>query len=85
MSQDFNLTDPFALLRQFWPGGTVNPLHALQQFMPPMSEAELDRKLAELRVIENWLTMNLGMITMQVRALEAQRNALAALKPKDNS
>ena len=38
-------------------------------------------KLAELKVVEDWLTMNLGMLHLQVRTLEMQKAARAALKP----
>ena len=48
-----------------------------------MSEEEIDRKLAELRVVEGWLTMNLGMLSMQMKTLEMQRAALSALKPRE--
>jgi hypothetical protein len=47
-----------------------------------MSEEEIDRRMAELRVVETWLTMNLGALSMQLRTLEMQKAALAALRPK---
>ena len=75
---EFNPADPFAMMRQLWQAAT--PASA-QAFMPPMNEDEIDRKLAELHVVEGWLTMSLGMLSMQVKALEMQKAALAALKP----
>jgi len=82
MSADFNPNDPFALLRQFWQNAT--PPQA-QPFLPPLSEEEIDRKMAELRVVEGWLTMNLGLLSMQIKALEMQRAAMAAIKPKPDN
>jgi hypothetical protein len=80
MSSDFNPSDPFALFRQFWqnamPSGTA------QAFLPPMSEEEVDRKIAELKVVEGWLTMNMGMLSLQIKTLEMQKAALAAMKQK---
>ncbi len=80
MNADFNPGDPFALFRQFWQAATPP---GAQPFLPPMTEEDLDRKLAELKVVEDWLTMNLGMLHLQVRTLEMQKAARAALKPKD--
>ncbi len=80
MSADFNPADPFALFRELWQ--TATPPGA-QPFLPPMSEEEIDRKLAELKVVEGWLTMNLGVLSMQIKTLEMQRAAIVALKPKE--
>jgi len=79
---EFNPADPFAMLRQLWQNAT--PASA-QPFMPPMNEADIERKLAELHVVEGWLTMNLGMLAMQIKALEMQKAAMAALKPNTPS
>ncbi len=79
MSADFNPADPFALFRQMMQSATPP---GAQPFLPPMSEEEIDRRMAELRVVESWLTMNLGALSMQIRTLEMQKAALAALRPK---
>jgi hypothetical protein len=76
-SPEFNPSDPFAMFRQLWQNATPP---AAQPFMPPMTEADIERKIAELRVVESWLTMNLGMLSMQIKALEMQKAAIAALK-----
>jgi hypothetical protein len=34
-------------------------------------------------VVETWLTMNLGMLSMQIKTLEMQKAAIAALRPKE--
>ena len=81
MSADFNPADPFAMFRQFWQSAAPS---SAQPFMPPLTEEEIDRKMAELRVVEGWLTMNLGMLSMQIKALEMQKAGLAAMKPKDH-
>ena len=44
MNADFNPGDPFALFRQFWQAATPP---GAQPFLPPMTEEDLDRKLAE--------------------------------------
>lgn len=75
---EFNPADPFAMMRQLWQAAAPS---SAQPFMPPMSEQEIERKLSELHVVEGWLTMSLGMLSMQIKALEMQKAALAALKP----
>ncbi|KAF0813199.1 hypothetical protein IGB42_02127 [Andreprevotia sp. IGB-42] len=69
-------TDPFAFFAQFMkPGsGTPNP------FMPPLTAEEIDRKIAELRTVEQWLQMQVGMLQMTVQTLELQKAGLAAFK-----
>ncbi|AXK40583.1 PhaM family polyhydroxyalkanoate granule multifunctional regulatory protein [Crenobacter cavernae] len=81
MSADFNPNDPFALLRQFWQNATPP---GAQPFLPPMSEEEIERRITELKVVEGWLTMNLGALAMQIKTLEMQKATLAALKPKSD-
>ena len=41
---------------------------------------ELDRRIAELRTVENWLKLNLGMLQSSIHGLEVQRATLAALR-----
>ena len=41
---------------------------------------ELDRRIDELRVIENWLAMSLNFTQMSIRTLELQRASLEALQ-----
>lgn len=81
MLPEFNAIDPFAFMRQFWQSAI--PAEA-QPFMPPMTEEELTRKINELKVIESWMVMNMGMLSMQIKALEMQKATIAALSPKDN-
>src|SRR4051812_9117343 len=37
---------------------------------PALDPAEIDRKIAELRIVENWLTMTLTMMQMSMKTLE---------------
>jgi hypothetical protein len=45
-----------------------------------LDPAEIDRKIGELRVIENWLAMSLSMMQMSVKTLELQKASLEALR-----
>jgi hypothetical protein len=44
-----------------------------------LDPAEVERKIMELRVIENWLSMSLNMMQMSIKTLELQKASLEAL------
>ena len=48
-------------------------------FMPTANVEDIEKKIAELKGVENWLTMNIGFIQMTVKTLEMQKAALASL------
>jgi hypothetical protein len=54
--------------------------------MPTVDLKEIERKIAELKTVETWLTMNVGFVQMTIQTLELQKSALQALgaagKPK---
>jgi hypothetical protein len=78
MSEQPNANDPFAFFRQFF-----KPMEGMQPFMPPMTEEECARKIAELKTVEQWLSMQVSMVQMSIRTLELQQASLAALKPRE--
>ncbi|MGH8702249.1 MAG: PhaM family polyhydroxyalkanoate granule multifunctional regulatory protein, partial [Burkholderiales bacterium] len=47
--------------------------------MPTVNVAEIDRKIAELKAVETWLTMQVGFLQMTVKTLEIQKAALESL------
>ena len=47
---------------------------------PPMSLEELDRRINELRTVENWLRMNLSMLSSTIQGMEVQRATIATIK-----
>ena len=53
----------------------VNPgAYPLQSLMFPVLDAkELDKKIAELAVVEHWLKANLNMLQLSIKSLEYQR------------
>ncbi len=81
---DFNANDPFAFFSQFWKGSANN-----NPFMPPLTEEEIDRKIIECRTVEQWLSMQVGMLQMTTKTLEMQKAGLQAFKqglePKSDS
>lgn len=55
----------------------------MQGFMPPLTEEELDRRIAEFKTIEHWLNMQVGMLQMSIKTMELQKASLEALKRMD--
>lgn len=45
-----------------------------------LDPAELDRKIGELKVIENWLQMSLNLMQMSIKTMELQKASLEALR-----
>lgn len=77
MAEQHPPQDPFEMFRRLWgPLGIPVPGMA----MPTLDPAEIDRRIAELRSVEAWLTMNLNMVKFSIQGLELQRTALAAMR-----
>jgi hypothetical protein len=77
MPEDSPPQDPFEMFRRLWgPLGVPIPGMAVPTFDPQ----EVEKRIAELRSVEAWLTMNLNMLKFSIQALEMQRAALQAMK-----
>ena len=77
MAEDFSSKDWFENFQKMW--NPVNfPLPGM--FQPTMSPEELEKKIAELKSVENWLRMNLGFLEMTIKTLEMQKSALETLQ-----
>lgn len=77
MSDQSTMHDPFELFRRLWgPLGLPVPGMA----MPTLDPQEIEKRIAELRSVEAWLTVNLNMLRMAVQGLEMQKTALQAMR-----
>ncbi len=47
---------------------------------PTLDVEELDKRIADLRAVEQWMNLNLSMLRTTVQSLEVQRNTIATLK-----
>lgn len=47
---------------------------------PTLDVAELDKRIADLRAVEQWLALNANMLRATIQSLEVQRNTIATLK-----
>ena len=87
-----NPPDPFEFVKQLWgqmavPGFGLTADHAgsggpgltgLQ--MPSFDPKELEKRLAELKQVKQWLEMNLNMMGLQINTIEMQLAGMAGLK-----
>jgi hypothetical protein len=46
---------------------------------PTADPEELEKKIRELKSVENWLTMNVGFVQMTIKTLEMQKAALESM------
>jgi hypothetical protein len=69
--------DPFEMFRRLW-GPLGVPLPGMA--MPTLDPQEIDKRIADMRSIEGWLTMNLNMVKFSIQGLELQRAALQAMR-----
>ena len=45
-----------------------------------LDPAEIERKIGELRIIENWLAMSVAMMQMSIKTMELQKASLEAMR-----
>jgi hypothetical protein len=51
---------------------------------PTLDPKEIEQKINELKVVQNWLQMNVSMIDMTTKTLEMQKAAIEALSASVN-
>ena len=72
-----SLPDPFEFMKKLW-----NPMGLPMPGMvaPTLDVEEVEKKIADLKSVENWLNLNLNMLRLSIQGLEMQRSTLAAMK-----
>ncbi|AXF21870.1 alginate biosynthesis protein AlgP [Burkholderia pyrrocinia] len=74
---------PFGGMTPF-PGATPGlppSLSSMSDMMAPLTSVEeLDKRITDMRAVEQWLKLNLGMLQSAIQALEVQRATLATLR-----
>jgi hypothetical protein len=54
-------------------------------FAPTVDVAELEKRITDLKAIEQWLDLNVKMLRGSIQALEVQRSTIAAVKAMGQS
>jgi hypothetical protein len=61
-------------------GGMGVGLPSPASMFASLDPAEIERKIGELRIIENWLRMSLDFMQMSIKTMELQKASLEALR-----
>ncbi len=69
--------DPFEFLKNLWGPMGLPPAGVMA---PALGQDEIERRIAELKSVENWLNMNLNVLRATLQGLEMQRSGLAAMQ-----
>lgn len=73
MTQETPFQDPFELLKKMWaPMGL--PL------APLLDPNDIEKRIADLKSVETWLSMNMNVLRMTIQGLEMQKATLAAFQ-----
>lgn len=69
--------DFFEFMQKMWnPMGFPIP----GMIAPTMNVEDLEKKIAEMKAVETWLTMNTGFVQMTIKTLEMQKGGLESLQ-----
>ncbi len=68
------------MMRQAWDGLASSGGFNQTAMATPMSVEDLERRINDLRAVENWLRMNLSMLSGTIQGLEVQRSTINTLK-----
>ncbi len=78
------MTDTLEFVKNLW--GSMNiPGVAMPGATPSLSTEDLDKKITDLKAVESWLNLNIGMLRGTIQALEVQRGTLSTLKAMSDS
>jgi hypothetical protein len=71
------MPDPFEFMKALW-----NPMGLPMPGMvaPTLDIDAVEKKIADLKSVENWLNLNLNMLRLSIQGLEMQKNTLSAMK-----
>ncbi len=69
------MTDTLDFVTKMWGSMGIPGMVA-----PMLSVDEIDKKIADLRAVESWLTLNMNMLRGTIQGLEVQRGTLSALQ-----
>ncbi|GAB3625709.1 hypothetical protein PTE30175_04366 [Pandoraea terrae] len=80
------LPNGFDILKKMWeafnpPAAFTSPLTQLMQSATPLLDPrEIENRIAEMRAVEQWLTLNLNVLRSTIQAFEVQRATYSTLR-----
>src|SRR5574343_1811644 len=77
MSTENNAQDPLEFMRSMW-GKMGFSLPGM--VTPTLDVDELDKRISDMKAVENWLKMNLSSLQMATQGVEMQRATIATMQ-----
>lgn len=77
MSTENKAQDPMEFMRGMW---SKMGFSLPGMVTPTLDVDELDKRIADMKAVENWLKMNLSSLQMATQALEMQRATIATMQ-----
>ncbi len=77
MSTENNAQDPMEFMRSMW---SKMGFSLPGMVTPTLDVDELDKRISDMKAVENWLKMNLSSLQMATQGLEMQRATIAAMQ-----
>lgn len=77
MSTANSTQDPMEFMRSMW---SKMGFSLPGMVTPTLDVDELDKRIADMKAVENWLKMNLSSLQMATQGLEMQRATIAAMQ-----
>ena len=77
MSADNTMQDPMEFMRNMW---SKMGFSLPGMVTPTLDVDELDKRIADMKAVENWLKMNLSSLQMATQGLEMQRATISAMQ-----
>lgn len=65
-------TSPFDFVKNLWGMPTM--------MMPKLSAEDLEKQIADLKIVESWLNLNVNMLRATIQTLEMQRTAISTFQ-----
>lgn len=79
-NQENPLFTSMNMMRQMWEGMGTNPMDMSTAATAIPSAEDLEKRIKELKTVENWLRLNLSMLSSTIQGLEIQRSTLSTLQ-----
>jgi ABC-type multidrug transport system ATPase subunit len=74
---NFSPQDAMEFMQKMWNPASF-PMPGM--ITPTVNLEEIDKKIFELKAVENWLTMSTGFVQMTIKTLQLQKSALESLQ-----
>lgn len=74
-----NPNDPFAFLKAQWPD-LGSSFQMPQAAMTSLDPQVIDKRIEDLKTVEQWLSFNLNLVKSTIQGLEIQKGTLAAIQ-----